>query len=93
MSLIARVWTPYHMLSWRIISYNSSEALDPSNPPPYCVLAEVTFASLEKAEEALTQASEESGKDIQNYTNVVPAIWVGRGVASEGNCQGEAKAA
>lgn len=55
----------------------------------YCVLAEVKFASLEKAKEALTTASEETGKDIQNYTNVIPAVWVAREIKAEMDCQGK----
>ena len=94
MSLVTRHWTPHRMLSWNITQFNAAEALEPQqNPPPYCVQPEVKFASIEDLREALTTASEETGKDVKNYTNVAPAIWVGRGVRSEGDCQGKAKGA
>lgn len=78
------------MLNWTITRFDAAESLDPKSPPPYCVLATVTFASLAHAKEALMTASEETGKDIANYTNVVPAVWVARDVAAEADCQGKA---
>ncbi len=65
------------MKSWSVAIFKAEDSLD-GNPPPYIVQATVLWDSVNDLKEALAKGSEESGKDVGNYTDSVPEIWISK---------------
>lgn len=86
MPLINRAWKPFGLKAWQVTSFSAADALDGSTPP-YCAQATLDFDSVEDLKEALAKGSAESGKDIANYTDVAPVIWVSRVEGMKGDVQ------
>ena len=52
-------------------------AADPNAPPPYLVIAHMTFNSVDECHEAFKAAGRQVMGDISNYTNVKPVVQIG----------------
>lgn len=77
MAIINKAWTPFGMKSWSVAIFKAEDSLDGSTPP-YIVQATVLWDSVNDLKEALSKGSEESAKDVGNYTDVQPEIWVSK---------------
>jgi uncharacterized protein (TIGR02118 family) len=76
-TIIARDWTPFGMRNWSVSALNAEDSLD-GKAPPYMVTATIEWDSIDDFKAALAKGSEASGKDVPNYTDVYPEIWVSR---------------
>ncbi|KIW25810.1 uncharacterized protein PV07_08953 [Cladophialophora immunda] len=75
--IINRDWKPFGMGKWTVASYGPEDSLD-GKRPPYMVTATIEWDKIEDLKEALAKGSEVSGKDVANYTDVYPEIWISK---------------
>ncbi|EXJ75031.1 uncharacterized protein A1O5_01727 [Cladophialophora psammophila CBS 110553] len=75
--IIDRDWKPFGMGKWTVASFKAEDSLD-NKPPPYMVTATIEWDKVEDLKEALAKGSEVSGKDVANYTDVYPEIWISK---------------
>ncbi|KAF2010128.1 hypothetical protein BU24DRAFT_428159 [Aaosphaeria arxii CBS 175.79] len=77
--LIERAWGPYGLRSWSINEFPNPCPLT-GQTPPYLVQTTCYFDQVEHLKAALENGSEETKPDVEKFSNVFPAIWVGEGV-------------
>ncbi|KAJ9605922.1 hypothetical protein H2200_009771 [Cladophialophora chaetospira] len=82
--IITRDWTPFGMKSWSVAIFKPEDSLD-GKPPPYIVQATVHWDSVADLKKALAEGSAESGKDVANYTDVYPEIWISKVTGTGGS--------
>lgn len=64
-------------------SFKSEDSLDGSTPP-YMVTATIEWDKVEDFKDALFKGGEASSKDVVNYTDVQPVLWIGKITHSSG---------
>jgi uncharacterized protein (TIGR02118 family) len=83
MKIIDRDWKPFGMGRWAVAAFNSEDSLD-GTAPPYMVTATIEWDKIEDFKEALAKGSQASSKDVANYTDVQPVIWIGKTTQTSG---------
>lgn len=84
MKMIDEAWKPFGMGRWTVAEFKSEDSLDGSTPP-YIVTATVEWDRVEDLKEALAKGSQETMKDVANYTDVQPVVWVSKVTATGGH--------
>lgn len=75
MPMIERVWGPHGLKAWSINTFTPTDALT-GKTAQYLVQTTCFFDSVEDVKTALEKGSEESGKDVEKFSNVWPEIWI-----------------
>ncbi|KAF2277321.1 uncharacterized protein EI97DRAFT_432196 [Westerdykella ornata] len=77
--MIEKAWAPYGLQSWHVNEFQNPCPLS-GQTPPYLVQTTCYFDTLENFKLALQNGSEEAKADVEKFSNVFPAMWVGEQV-------------
>lgn len=82
MKMIDRDWKAFGMKTWSVATFKTEDSLD-GKQPRYRVQTTILWDKVEDLKAALAEGSKETMKDIANYCDVSPEIWVSK-IAGKG---------
>ncbi|CAO2655002.1 Nn.00g117350.m01.CDS01 [Neocucurbitaria sp. VM-36] len=95
MPMIERTWGPYGMQSWSIIQFPDPCPMS-GQTPPYLVQTTCYFDTVANLRTAFEKGASTTVPDVEKFSNVFPAVWVGETgkshVLSGGVAEGVAQA-
>lgn len=77
MAMIDRDWKAFGMKTWSVAVFKAEDSLD-GKTPRYMVQTTILWDRVEDLKAALAEGSMEMMKDIANYCDVAPEIWVSK---------------
>lgn len=76
MPLIEKVWGPYGMQSWSIITFPDPCPIS-GETPSYRVQTTCYFDTVENVKTAFEKGTAETLPDVVNFSNLYPVVWIG----------------